>query len=131
MRNGTFEPPCISLYKYYKFPSQFSEEQYAHSVTPLEQMCNATNFTHIFVNNKCYTMHTELKTYLAAKSSCNDFPGISGYLAQPRNSSDLNILNNLLMASCFSEKNFSENSETILKITPKYKKYSMKHKSTS
>jgi len=94
-------------------------------------MCNATNFTSIFVNNKCYTLHQETKNHTAAKSSCNDIPGVTGYLTQPQNSSDLNILNNLLMASCFSEKNFSENSETIFKITPKYKKYSMKHKSTS
>jgi hypothetical protein len=79
--------------------TQFSEEGNYHSVTQLEKLCNGTSLTHIFVNNKCYTLHPELKTYLAAKSSCNDFQGISGYLAQPRNSSDLGILDNLLLAS--------------------------------
>jgi hypothetical protein len=81
----------------------FSEEGNYHSVTPLEQLCNAITFAHIFVNNKCFTLHPELKTYLSAKSSCTDLPGISGYLAQPRNSSDLSILDNLLLASCLTE----------------------------
>jgi hypothetical protein len=86
----------------------FSEEGNYHTVTALEQNCNATNLAHIFVNGKCYTVHPELKTYLAAKSSCNDFPGINanGYLAQPRNSSDLGIIDNLLLASCFFLKKF-------------------------
>jgi hypothetical protein len=84
----------------------FSEEGNYHPVTPLEILCNGLSLYHIFVNNKCYTLHPELKTYLAAKSSCTDLHGISGYLAQPRNSYDLNILDNLLLASCLSKYHF-------------------------
>uniref|UniRef100_A0A914WVP5 Apple domain-containing protein n=1 Tax=Plectus sambesii TaxID=2011161 RepID=A0A914WVP5_9BILA len=67
------------------------EEALKQPVTDLEKKCfNLTSsFKTLFVNDACYVVHTETKTYNDSKVSCKDISGYNGYLPYPRTMSEL------------------------------------------
>uniref|UniRef100_A0A914WZ68 C-type lectin domain-containing protein n=1 Tax=Plectus sambesii TaxID=2011161 RepID=A0A914WZ68_9BILA len=97
--NGTFNAPETNNAYYYTCEY---EEALKHPVTDLEQKCVALpgSLFAWFVNDVCYTVHRENKSYSDAKLSCNDLSGYNGHLAHVSTMGELWIADGMRSVSC-------------------------------